>query len=82
MRPFDQCLGSKYLFETEVTQVGESTWDAVRSIKVSVFDLAFEQEKYLLSSTPGPGALSDPENSREGTTFMPWWYHCCVTLGK
>lgn len=42
-RPFDQHLGNKYLFKTEVTWVGESIWDAVRPIKVSVLDSAFEQ---------------------------------------
>lgn len=42
-RPFDQHLGSKYLFKTEVTWVGEGIGDAVRPIKVSVLDLAFEQ---------------------------------------
>ena len=34
---------SKYLFITEVTWVGEGVWEAVRPIKVSVLDSAFEQ---------------------------------------
>lgn len=43
VRPFDQCLGSKYLFRTEGDVGGKSSWDAVKPIKVSLLDLAFEQ---------------------------------------
>lgn len=81
-RPFDQCLGSKHLFKTKVTQEGRALGRQADRSKLQWWTWC-SNSKYLLSSSSGPGALLDPENSgREQALSVPWWDTCCVTLGK